>query len=401
MSTCQTDKVAGPAAAPVRRLDAPRLCLIYALLCASIGLLWQYATVHRNYHGNWTALFCVGGLGAYPDLPGEDVYRFANSQGFDGQFYYLIAHDPSPAGGMAAAIDSPDLRYQRILVPFLAYAAALGNPRAIAFSFVAVNLVFLFLGAWWFSKLMLLRGSNPAWGLAFLLVPAVPISLDRMTVDLALVALAAGALYFWETNQPAKMLAVMTLLCLTRDTGLVVVGAFVAFFLIQRQWKRALFGIASAVPFAAWVAYVTALHPPQLRPWTPLHPFAWTLDFLFHGGSYPFSPALSFTVHLLDLVALAGLAVGLAASLLEARHGVLSPNNISNLCFTALAIYLLSLDQWTHVYDFGRVLSPLALNLLLCGVASRRWWLVAPACAMTLRVAVQLAPQFLAIVSPR
>jgi hypothetical protein len=371
------------------------------LLCACAGLLWQYATVHRNYQGNWTALFCIGGLGAYPQLPGEDVYRFANSQGFDGQFYYLIAHDPSPGGDLAGAIDSPDLRYQRILVPFLAYAAALGNPSAVAFSFVAVNLGFLFLGAWWISKLMLLRGSNPAWGLAFLLVPAVPISLDRMTVDLALVALAAGALFFWETNQPAKVFAAMTLLCLTRDTGLVVVGAFVAFFVIQRQWKRALAGLAATVPFAVWVVHVTALHPAQLRPWIPLRPFAWTGYFLLHGGSYPFSPAVSFMVHLLDLAALAGLAVGLVASLLEARHSVLSPTNITNLCFTALAIYLLSLDQWTHVYDFGRVLSPLALNLLLSGIASRRWWLVAPACAMTLRVAVQLAPQFLAMVSSR
>jgi hypothetical protein len=96
LSICQPWTPPGRVDEPDRRLGALRLSLVYALLCASIGLLWQYTTVHRNYHGNWTALFCVGGLGDFPDLPGENVYRFANSRGFDGQYYYLIAHDPSP-----------------------------------------------------------------------------------------------------------------------------------------------------------------------------------------------------------------------------------------------------------------------------------------------------------------
>ncbi len=375
--------------------------MLYAALCAATGLAWQYATVHRNYHGNWTALFCVGGKGAFPQLPGEDIYRFDNSDGFDGQFYYLIAHDPSPSGKMAGLIDSPDLRYQRILVPFLAYAAALGNPRGIAFSFVAVNLVFLFLGAWWTARIAALHGSHPAWGLAFLLIPAVPISLDRMTVDLAMVALSAGALYFWETNQPKKMFAVMALLCLTRDTGALVAAAFVAFFLIHRQWKRALAGLAAIAPFAAWVLHVTALHPVHIGPWLPARPFAWTRDFLLHGAAYSFSPAVNFAVRALDLVALAGLAAALLAAVLEARRGSWTPARITNLGFAALALYLLSLDEWTHVYDFGRVLSPLALNLLLYGAVSRRWWLAAPACCMTLRVAAQLGPQILGIAALR
>ena len=92
------------------------------------------------------------------------------------------------------------------------------------------------------------------------------------------------------------------------------------------------------------------------------------------------------------MVALAGLAAALVGSFLEARRGPVSPTRLSNLFFSTLAVYLFSLDDWTHVYDFGRVLSPLALNLMVCGVVSRRWWLVAPAGAMTLRVAVQMAP---------
>ena len=84
-------------------------------------------------------------------------------------------------------------------------------------------------------------------------------------MDLALVALSAGALYYWETNQPRKMFAVMTLLCLTRDTGVLVVAAFIVFFAIHKsnggkRWRR---GWPRLVPFGLWVVYVMALHPIQ------------------------------------------------------------------------------------------------------------------------------------------
>jgi hypothetical protein len=400
--------------AAVRGSRVRRCCLLYALLSAAIGLLWQSATVYRNYQGNWTALFCIGALSPFPDLPAENIYRFANSRGFDGQFYYLIAHNPSPTGALATDIDTPDLRYERILVPVLAYAGALGNPKAVALSYIGENLLFLFLGSWWIGMTMALRGASPAWGLAFLLIPAVPISLDRMTVDLALVALMAGVFYFHETNQLKKMFVAMALLCLTRETGAVIVAAFVAWFLIRRRWKPALGALMAALPFAAWLTYVLALHPLRVHPWVPDHPFRWTWAFLFHPPPYPFSPATNLAVRLLDVGALAGLGLAIVAAALRAhtrteptgsvvpllKRGVLSPARIASLFFSGLAVYLLSLDEWTHVYDFGRVLSPLALILLMDGVTSRTWWLVAPACLMTLRVAVQLAPQVLGIVLP-
>jgi hypothetical protein len=402
LSICSTPTVPEFASGTVRKASVRRQyeCLLFAVLCASIGFIWQAATVYRNYHGNWTALFCVGALSNFPDLPGENVYRFANSQGFDGQFYYLVAHNPSPPGALAASIDSPDLRYERILVPLLAYAGALGNPKAIAFSFVAVNLFFLFLGSWWIGKTAAFHGMSPAWGLAFLLIPAVPISLDRMTVDLAFVALTAGGFYFYESNQPKKMFAVMVMLCLTRETGLLIVAAFVASFAIRGRWKPAVAALTAALPFGLWLTYVLALHPLQIRPWVPAHPFTWTWAFLVHPASNRFIPAIGFAVRVLDLAALAGLAAGFAVAVVEALRNTLNPARLSNLLFSGLGIYLLSLDEWTHVYDFGRVLSPLALSLLVSGVVSRRWWLFFPACSMTLRVAAQMAPQILSVVWP-
>jgi hypothetical protein len=210
---------------------------------------------------------------------------------------------------------------------------------------------------------------------------------------------------------------------------MIIVAAFVAWFLIRRQWKPALAAATAALPFALWLTYVLARHPLRVQPWIPAHPFAWTWAFLVHPAPYPFSAAINFAVRLLDLAALAGLGLGMAAAILKTRSGtgperlfsipesaatpaakgsvvpflegsVLSPARMTSLFFSGLAFYLLSLDEWTHVYDFGRVLSPLALILLMDGVTTRSWWLLAPACLMTLRVAAQMAPQFLGIVLP-
>jgi hypothetical protein len=49
----------------------------------------------------------------------------------------------------------------------------------------------VFLGCYWIGRFAVLHRRHPLWGLLFLAVPAVLVSIDRMTVD---VALAAGSL---------------------------------------------------------------------------------------------------------------------------------------------------------------------------------------------------------------
>src|SRR6185295_4877851 len=101
-------------------------------LTAVLGMwLWQIATGHFNYGGNWTALFCIA-----PDWPQpafvapEQLYNIPGSLGYDGQMYHLIAHDPSITRGAVAAMDDPALRYRRILVPMLAWVLALSRDSA-------------------------------------------------------------------------------------------------------------------------------------------------------------------------------------------------------------------------------------------------------------------------------
>src|SRR5271155_5481638 len=95
------------------------------LVAVAFSFACQYLTVHENYGGNWTALFCIRPGMPIPDfLKSEKLYIFANSEGYDGQVYHLIAHDPWMRKGSAEAIVDASFRYQRILVPALAWMLA-------------------------------------------------------------------------------------------------------------------------------------------------------------------------------------------------------------------------------------------------------------------------------------
>src|ERR1700693_1729107 len=127
-------------------------------------------------------------------MDGSRTSRVKDDVGYDGQFYRPIAHDPLIRRGFAAYVDNPSLRWRRIGVPGLAALLAFGNDGAVDFTYAAVQLVFVLLGAFWLARYAQDRHEHAAWGLAFLLIPAVAVSLDRMTIDLALGALKIGVI---------------------------------------------------------------------------------------------------------------------------------------------------------------------------------------------------------------
>ena len=366
-------------------------CGTIALIAVLVAFLWQLVTVTRNYRGDWTALYCIGGvMPTPPELQG--AYRFEGSRGFDGQFYLIIAMDPLLRRGMDRYVDEPDLRYRRILVPAVAYLLGFGQPAAIVYSYLLVNLGFLFLGTWWMSRHAVLCSLHPARGWLFLLVPGVLISLDRQTVDMALTALCLGAAYAWRSKQHRLLLVFLPLICLVRETGVLIAGAFVLAFLIRRERRKAAIGVACVAPFFAWSWWVAARVPLTLREWLPERPYAWTIDALLHPAALPFSPAVQTLVRCFDLLALAGLLAGIALSVrLWFGDRRANPLVLASVFFSGLCLFLFSLDDWMHVYDYGRIASPMAAYLLIQCPAG--WPLLVPSALMTCRVAVQVAPQ--------
>src|SRR5579863_7687386 len=241
-----------------------RVSMTWAVLALFFFVLWQFLTVHYNRAGNWTALFLTGADVATPPDLSPGTYKFPGT-GFDGQMYRYVAHDLFMQRGYVKYLDGPAERYDRILVPALAYFLVAGYQPWIDASYIAVIAIFAMLGAYWLSQWAVLAGRHPAWALAFLLVPATLISMDRMTVDVALAAFTVAFAFYWRTGASTKLFVVLMLACLVRETGVFLAGGCCLVEFFSRRWVRAAVWASTALPAAGWYLFIHRVLPDHTR----------------------------------------------------------------------------------------------------------------------------------------
>ncbi|MEN6608474.1 MAG: hypothetical protein ABFD60_14605, partial [Bryobacteraceae bacterium] len=234
-----------------------RLPAAIGLLAAVLGFGWQALTVHANYGGNWTGLFCIGSeMIPPPPSAAQGLYVFQGTPGYDGQFYRIIARDPFLRTDAPEHIDSPSLRYRRILMPVAAWLLSGGQSGLADGAYLAVNLLFVALGAWWLSQCAVLAERHAAWGLAFLAVPAVIAALDRVVLDGALAALIIGFVLYLKTEERWKLYGVLVAAALLRETGVVLAAGLCLSLLFRRRFREVLLFASAVLPTFAWYVYV-------------------------------------------------------------------------------------------------------------------------------------------------
>jgi hypothetical protein len=360
-------------------------------------LAWQAATVHYNYGGNWSALFYIGDRWPLPpELASDGVRVFRNDPGYDAVFYHLVAHDPWLSRGFSRFADNASLRWRRILIPGLAYLAALGTDGRVHASYICVNLVFVFLGAWWLTRYCLSHNSRAACGLGFLAVPAVLVSMDRLTIDTALAALLIGLLVHADESRNWRSVALLALCPLARETGLCLnAGQALADFR-NRSWKRAAAAIASTIPFFIWAGFVMHRTPIDGTSWLGW-PFEGILRRTMHPLVYPITGKWVAAAATFDYLALLGIWVALLQAGYLALKGKSGPLESCTLTFALAAIFLGKADIWSGAYEFSRTMSPLLILLGLHAVREKNLLFVMPVMLSLPRILLQLEPQLRAM----
>lgn len=387
--------------------SAPRVSLAWATLAAALMVFWQFVTVHYNWDGNWTALFCTGQLEHVPPQLQPGTYLFKNSIGYDGQMYRYIAHDPFATSGWSQYFDAPVLRYRRILVPLLAFAVAGGRQGWIDAAYIAVIAAFVLAGSYWLSRWAMIHGRSAAWGMAFLLAPATLVSMDRMTVDVALAALTVGFAYYAAVGSSAGLYSVLLLACLTRETGVLLVAAAGIFELWSRRFTRAFCWASAALPAAIWYLFVSMhLHADRVERvvpgWFAGKPGWGILAQILHPQQYGLPPAIEAVTRTLDVIALLGILAAVVAAIVLLFSRPADPLRLTGVMFAAVVILLTRPRYWDGCFGYSRVLTPLLLVIALdvaCWkpAAHRWWWGLVPWLLVDLRVGLQLAPQALGI----
>jgi hypothetical protein len=365
---------------------------ILGLIVVAFLWTWQFLTVHYNYGGNWTALFCIRPGMPVPDfLKSEKLYIFEGTEGYDGQVYHLIAHDPWMRKGSAEAIAGAAFRYQRILVPALAWIVAFGQDRWIHASYFAVILGFGFLGVYWLGLLAMKIGRSPLWGIVFALAPATIVSIDRMTADIALAAFAVGFALFAEPSW--KTFALLACAALTRETALPIIAGYALYLCSRKQFINGGLAAASALPAAAWYVYLTRREPSPVRDYVDWAPLAGWIDRVIHPTIYALPPLKAFLGIALDYVALAGVAMTLFLAAVLAVKRRWTPQSAAVYALAVAAIFLRSRSVWEDVYAFGRVLTPFLLLTGLEYFAASPWLAFAPMFLVDTRISLNLVAQ--------
>ena len=375
-----------------------RRAWVPGLICTLLGLSWQLLTVHYNYGGNLTALFCTGAnVPTPPSLAGEHIYIFPASGGYDGQSYHYVAHDPLCRSDIGRAVPDPLIRFRRILLPGMAYLVALGRQSWIDVSYVACNLGFLFLGSWWLARLLIRLRIHPWFAAFYVLVPASLISLDRLVVDLALTSLCLGFAVYAGSGAKWKLYVVLVAAALCRESGLLLTAAYALHLLALRRFRLSLLFTTAILPAVAWNAYVSLRIPGgpafELQYFVPL----WGLiQSLWHPTAYPFGPVTNAAIRAFDGLELAGLTLAMALAFRNLRRDLFEP--VRTACWL-WAVFGLTLSRfvWTDCYATARILSPLLLFLFLRSFAGGEKLGRLPLAMVVPRVWLEITPQVLGV----
>jgi hypothetical protein len=359
-------------------------------------LVWTTARIHYAFGGNWTAIFTSGKM--FPGPPDLDVrtYRFEGG-GYDGQFYRFLAHDPFLQKDYFRYVDSPQLRFRRLLIPLAAWLFAFGQRDWIDAAYLAVEMLFLALGVYWCARLMARRGRSPLWGLLFVIVPATLASFDRMLVDGPLTALFAGFLLYCEEERWNHVWVLAMLAALTRETGFLFVAALVADRLLHRDWRRAAWYASSGIPALAWYGYVAARLPHDAPVSILAVPVWGFLQRLLWLRPYP-DPRVQLLLRVTDVLAVLGLAVSLALAVRWLLQRRLGPVTLCVAFFASLGLVLGAPSHMIDAFGFARPVSPLLLWVMLEAVSRKTWSALAPPLLVSLSVSLAFASPFVLVV---
>ncbi len=204
--------------------------------------------------------FVVAGTAfADPAETPSSLYVF-DSNGYDGQFMWRIAADPTHLKtdhDLGVAIDEP-YRLQRVGYPYLAWLLSFGNTSVLVWSLIAVNV--LAVGALAGCGAVFARdhGRSPWFGLAVASVPAFAFTLSRDLTELVAAAVLAAGILAATKGRWWLAAALWSYAVLTREQLLIPIAAFAMWRLwtiVRRRSRPDVQDAAWVVPVVAFVAW--------------------------------------------------------------------------------------------------------------------------------------------------
>jgi len=353
------------------------LCLIPALFVAR-----QFSPEH-----GFTKLLVVGTIYLPRALSQFQALNPATSHGpgYDGQFYAQVAIDPllrNPQLG--CALDVPEYRSRRILMPALAWLLGGGQPAAVVTSYILLN-----LAAWYLLFGLLLRSEQPTTVQAWLCIAATMLttgalaSLQRSLTDLPAAALLVAAAVLAGLSRTMFL----ALSVLTKETY--AICAWAAIVDLRNKPHAVWRGIAHAsviiLPFLLWAIYA---HSRFEKHFYGAINFSWPFEgwiyglvsLIRHRNLFPVVAAVSLLVQLAYLVSRprfnsfywrAAISFGIASCFLSDDPFVSDVSFTRDLLATTIGFNVLLMSELPAKFPFWFVPGNIGLFSGLVGLIQK------------------------------
>ncbi len=306
-------------------------------------------------------------------VPGG-LHVFADNSGYDGQYYFRLAHDPANWSPEAHGIriDLPAYRSQRILYPLCGWLlSGGGSPASLPLALVLANLVALTLLAWQAAGWAVDHGRSAWWGLLVALYPGFVLSVLRDLPEPLEVALLVTALRAWGGGRlvPATLAGLGAVLA--KETAVAGVAMLLAGHLLAKDPRR-LGWLPPVLVLGLWLGWQFALRevfgvfPVRSGDSNLGPPAAGVLGFV-RGLLADSSAHSAFYAGALGyLVLLGGLVVT------RMHRQVLEPAGLAFVAYGGLGL-VLTQAVWVEHWSFMRAMTEFGVlgGLLLIASASR------------------------------
>jgi hypothetical protein len=252
---------------------------------------------------------------------------YENKVGYDGQFYYFVAVDPTRARDY---LDSPGIVYSRIGYPALARGLSAGKASAVPYMMILINFAAAVGGTLAVAFLLRRRGLPPPVAFLYGLYPGLIFSVLRdLTEPLAWALAAAGLLVFDPRSKRRLLLSagLFALAMLTRETVALFPAILTLSLLLRAEtasrwrariranfWTAASFGAISLTPLFAWRLFLSFWLGSQTQEQAGSNAAV-----PFHGLAFQGASTGSRVLILLTVVLPALLSAGLAAVALRRK----------------------------------------------------------------------------------
>lgn len=173
-------------------------------------------------------------------------------EGYDGQFTYFIASEPTPALA-APHLDVPAYRYQRILLPLLARVAGWGRPAWIVWALPVLNVLAHVIGTVLVEQLLKQLGVSRWYALIYGLWPGLLVAVRTDLNEPLAYALVAAAYWADRRSRVGWAGLLFGLALLAKETTVMFVVAQGLYALATRDKARLWsLGAWAIMPFVIW-----------------------------------------------------------------------------------------------------------------------------------------------------